>query len=236
MIGIGLTLSDPNCSFTSLVILAGASGIGGGAFASSMSSISFFFPKRKQGLALGINAGFGNLGVSLTQLFIPIVCSYAAFGGSAVSEEAGVYLQNSGFLYFILLLILCTAAFFVLRTMPQHGTGSLLQNFINYCRTEFLGFLGAFTGVGLLRPSHHAAARHRKPAAELRQLLPHRVPRVPRGVHWRWPVPREPGLRERACARDHADLRARNFLLLPHARAPVLRQPEGGEGEAPQAV
>ena len=42
---------------------------------------------------------FGNLGVSLTQLFIPMVCSFAAFGGSAVSEEAGVYLHNSGFLY-----------------------------------------------------------------------------------------------------------------------------------------
>ena len=163
MLGIGFTLSNPNCSFTLLVILAGASGIGGGAFASSMSSISFFFPKRKQGLALGINAGFGspglseiqcilrsqilsdypgsvldrsgevflagfllftrdriigksseknkstplqacgcrfgNLGVSLSQLFIPIMCSFAAFGGSAVSEEAGVYPHNSGFLY-----------------------------------------------------------------------------------------------------------------------------------------
>ena len=42
---------------------------------------------------------FGNLGVSLTQLFIPMVCSFAAFGGSAVSEEAGVYPHNSGFLY-----------------------------------------------------------------------------------------------------------------------------------------
>ena len=42
---------------------------------------------------------FGNLGVSLSQLFIPMVCSFAAFGGSAVSEEAGVYLHNSGFLY-----------------------------------------------------------------------------------------------------------------------------------------
>ena len=72
MLGIGLTLSDPNCSFTSLVILAGASGIGGGAFASSMSSISFFFPKRKQGLALGINAGSGSpIGRTLGSQDIP---------------------------------------------------------------------------------------------------------------------------------------------------------------------
>ena len=42
---------------------------------------------------------FGNLGVSLSQLFIPIMCSFAAFGGSPVSEEAGVYPHNSGFLY-----------------------------------------------------------------------------------------------------------------------------------------
>merc|ERR1719199_1415413 len=95
MAGIGLVLSNKDCTFVSLVLLAGASGIGGGAFASSMSRISFFFPKKKQGMALGVNAGLGNLGVSLTQLFIPIVCSYAAFGGAPVSEQAAVYPHNS---------------------------------------------------------------------------------------------------------------------------------------------
>ena len=44
-------------------ILALLSGFGGGNFASSMSNISFFFPKRVQGTSLGLNAGLGNFGV-----------------------------------------------------------------------------------------------------------------------------------------------------------------------------
>jgi NNP family nitrate/nitrite transporter-like MFS transporter len=48
------------------------SGIGGGAFASSMSNISYFFPGRMMGLALGLNGGIGNLGVTPSHLmYIP---------------------------------------------------------------------------------------------------------------------------------------------------------------------
>merc|ERR1719218_456016 len=97
MAGIGLVLRNKDCSFVSLVLLAGMSGIGGGAFASSMSSISFFFPKRKQGIALGVNAGLGNLGVSLSQLLVPVVTSAAVFGpasGDAISAKAQVWIQN----------------------------------------------------------------------------------------------------------------------------------------------
>src|SRR5262249_30250509 len=62
-IGVGLALQSPATPYWVLVALAVASGVGGGAFASSMSNISGFFPKRMQGLALGLNAGVGNLGV-----------------------------------------------------------------------------------------------------------------------------------------------------------------------------
>ena len=62
--GAGIALQNPDTPFLSLIILAALSGVGGGAFASSMSNISFFFPKRMQGLSLGLNAGLGNLGVS----------------------------------------------------------------------------------------------------------------------------------------------------------------------------
>lgn len=55
----GLALGNPTTSFGTFIVLAAFSGVGGGAFASSMSNISFFFPKRMQGLALGLNAGLG---------------------------------------------------------------------------------------------------------------------------------------------------------------------------------
>ena len=56
-------------------------GVGGGNFASSMSNISTFFPKRLQGTALGLNAGLGNFGVTTMQIVIPLVMTLAIFGG-----------------------------------------------------------------------------------------------------------------------------------------------------------
>ena len=56
------------------------SGVGGGNFASSMSNISTFFPKRLQGTALGINAGLGNFGVTTMQILIPLVMTVSVFG------------------------------------------------------------------------------------------------------------------------------------------------------------
>ena len=152
MFGIFILLRNKDVTFRSLVLLAGMSGIGGGAFASSMSSISFFFPKRKQGLALGINAGLGNLGVSLSQLLVPLVATGAYFGplsGDALSAQAEYYVQNAGLSYMVLLCIFSALAFFTMRTMPAHGTGNLLGNLLNYSRMEVLGFLGGFTGVGI---------------------------------------------------------------------------------------
>merc|ERR1719160_146864 len=93
MIGIGLALASTDCPFWLLSILAPCCGFGGGAFASSMSGISFFFPKRDQGLALGLKAGLGNLGVSLTQLILPRISAVKAFGIPAVG---GMYIMNCG--------------------------------------------------------------------------------------------------------------------------------------------
>jgi NNP family nitrate/nitrite transporter-like MFS transporter len=152
MIGIGLVLGNKDCSFVSLVLLAGCSGIGGGAFASSMSSITFLFPKKDQGFALGVNAGLGNLGVSLSQLLVPVVTSAAVFGplsGDAITPNVERYIQNAGWAYAILLAIFSLVAFLVMRTMPGHGSGNLLMNMVNYSRMELLGFLGGFAGVGL---------------------------------------------------------------------------------------
>ncbi len=70
-LGVGIALGDIHTSYGTFAFLSALSGIGGGAFASSMSNISFFFPKRMQGLSLGLNAGIGNLGVSVMQFLLP---------------------------------------------------------------------------------------------------------------------------------------------------------------------
>ena len=56
-----------------MLLVAATAGLGGGNFASSMANISFFFPDRMKGWALGLNAAGGNIGVSTVQLLAPIL-------------------------------------------------------------------------------------------------------------------------------------------------------------------
>ncbi|MBZ3901123.1 MULTISPECIES: nitrate/nitrite transporter [Streptomyces] len=59
---------EPGTSFGTFLVCAMLAGIGGGNFASSMTNINAFFPLRKKGWALGLNAGGGNIGVPVVQL------------------------------------------------------------------------------------------------------------------------------------------------------------------------
>ncbi|MBX9398098.1 NarK/NasA family nitrate transporter [Streptomyces sp. TRM72054] len=59
---------EPGTSYTTFLICAMLTGIGGGNFASSMTNINAFYPLRKKGWALGLNAGGGNIGVPVMQL------------------------------------------------------------------------------------------------------------------------------------------------------------------------
>ena len=68
------------------------SGVGGGAFASSMANISPFYQKKHQGYALGMNGGLGNLGVSLCQLILPLLFVH----GDAASMIGGTMISNGG--------------------------------------------------------------------------------------------------------------------------------------------
>jgi NNP family nitrate/nitrite transporter-like MFS transporter len=103
-IWMGLAVQDPGTSFWEFAIIALLCGFGGGNFASSMANISFFFPAKQQGTALGLNAGLGNLGVSVMQLVVPFVIATGSLSfmfGSAQSLEGGgqLWLQNAGFVW-----------------------------------------------------------------------------------------------------------------------------------------
>ena len=80
--GTGIALLNQDTPLWMFQLLAALSGFGGGNFASSMSNISFFYPKRMQGLSLGLNAGLGNAGVTTMQIVIPLVMTMGIFGGS----------------------------------------------------------------------------------------------------------------------------------------------------------
>lgn len=98
---MSLAVRDLSTPFWHFVAIALLCGLGGGNFASSMSNISFFYPKKKAGAALGMNAGFGNLGVSGMQFTIPLALTagwFGSLGGAPQITNSGksLWLQNAG--------------------------------------------------------------------------------------------------------------------------------------------
>src|SRR5690349_20229875 len=77
---------DPSTPYWVMALASCTAGFGGGNFASSMANISFFFPDREKGFALGLNAAGGNIGVSIVQFIVPIVIGYSILPGGAARE------------------------------------------------------------------------------------------------------------------------------------------------------
>ncbi len=135
-IGIGYAVQDPSTSFGTLMLLVSFIGIAGANFSSSMANIGLFFPKAEKGTALGINAGVGNLGVSLVYLVAPLVVTSSIFGfigGSPLHTAGGnaLYLQNAAFVWVIPLVI---TLFLILKYMdnlplPKQSPKSLFSIF-----------------------------------------------------------------------------------------------------------
>ena len=116
-VGIGLAVQNTDTPYIIFLSLALLCGFGGGNFASSMANISFFFPKAEKGNALALNAGLGNLGVSVVQFVIPLVITAGVFGwigGDPQTASGGtkLWLQNAGFIWVPFIAISATAAWF----------------------------------------------------------------------------------------------------------------------------
>ncbi|ACZ30842.1 major facilitator superfamily MFS_1 [Xylanimonas cellulosilytica DSM 15894] len=84
---LAVVVHHPGTSFEVLLAVAALAGLGGGNFASSMANISFFFPAREKGAALGWNAAGGNLGTAAVQLAVPLVI---VAGGGLALDRAGL--------------------------------------------------------------------------------------------------------------------------------------------------
>ena len=177
-IGTGVALQHPEWPLWVFQLLALWSGVGGGNFASSMSNISTFFPKRLQGTALGLNAGLGNFGVTTMQIVIPLVMTLpllGAFGGEPMTlvKDSGwifgkiaagtpTWIQNAGFAWVLSLVPLSILAWFGMNNLktvsPEagHPVGAFAK--VTYLYTlAFVPaifilwlYLPAPTGLGLL--------------------------------------------------------------------------------------
>lgn len=160
-IGMGFALRDPSTSYPTLLVLALLCGLGGGNFSSSMANISFFFPKASKGLATGLNAGVGNLGVSIVQFVTPLVISIGMFGslgagGYSVTTADGttqsIWLQNAGFIWVPFIALATIASWFGMHDIAS-AKASFADQAIIFKRKHnwlmcwlYLGTFGSFIG------------------------------------------------------------------------------------------
>lgn len=123
-IGIGIAVQDITTSYSTLLLLAATAGFGGGNFSAFMSSTSLFFPKKQQGTVLGIQAGLGNLGVSLIQFLTPwlITMSPLAIGAGQMLKKGAtltpVWLQNAALFWVIPIALTLVAGIIWLCDVP----------------------------------------------------------------------------------------------------------------------
>jgi len=162
---LGFAVQDSTTSYPTMLMIALLCGLGSGNFASSMANIAFFFPAAQKGAANGLNAGLGNLGVSLAQLLIPIAITlplFSGLGGEAqhyMKEglEKSLWLQNAGFMWVPLIAVATVAAWLGMNDIAD-AKSSFAEQSIIFRRKDnwimcflyigtfgsFIGFAGAF--------------------------------------------------------------------------------------------
>ncbi len=168
-IGTGFALKDINTPLWVYQLLALLSGFGGGNFASSMSNISFFFPKKVQGTSLGLNAGLGNMGVTTMQVLVPLVMTVGMFGGTSMTLKSSsgtligkipagteTYIHNAGFVWLLLLIPLAFAGWFGMNNIKSPTVtpdpGSPIGAFIKISGLILIGLVMAGAGLYVMIP------------------------------------------------------------------------------------
>ena len=155
--GIGYAVQNPDTPYLIFLVLALLCGFGGGNFASSMANIGYFFPKAEKGNALALNAGLGNLGVSVMQFLVPLVITMGVFGamGGApqeLSDGGQLWMQNAGFIWVPFILAATIAAWLGMNDIAD-AKASFAQQSVIFGRTHnwlmcilYTGTFGSFIG------------------------------------------------------------------------------------------
>ncbi|MGL4173137.1 MAG: MFS transporter [Actinomycetota bacterium] len=147
--GLTLAVSNPDTSFGVLLAVAALAGFGGGNFASSMANISFFFPEKEKGKALGFNAAGGNIGTAAVQFAVPLL----------VTIGAGITLERAGLVFIPLTLL---AAFLAWRYMDNLSAAKAdYRSFARATREPhtwllsflYIGTFGSFIGYSVAFPT-----------------------------------------------------------------------------------
>ncbi len=141
-------VTHPGTPYWALLACAATAGFGGGNFASSMANISYFFPEKKKGIALGMNAAGGNIGIASMQLVVPVLVAFFAFP-----------LAYAAKIWFPLVLISALCAFLFMNNLHV-ARASLSDQFAAVKEPHawvmsfiYIGTFGSFLGLSAAFPS-----------------------------------------------------------------------------------
>lgn len=166
MLWLGFAIQNPETPYMSFLIVAFLCGMGGGDFSSYMPSSSMFFPKRLQGTAMGIQAGVGNLGISVVQFITPWIITFpliSAFGGAQIFKKGAVskdiWLQNAAFWYVPYLILAGVLCALFLRSLPgtKPSVKAMAKNMTDnkhawFCVITYVMTFGSFSGLAAAFP------------------------------------------------------------------------------------
>jgi NNP family nitrate/nitrite transporter-like MFS transporter len=147
-----------NAQFWILLACAAAAGFGGGNFSSSMANISFFYPEKRKGTALGINAAGGNMGVALAQLVVPLVIIIGVPAAAVKLPKHHVHLAYAGLMWLPLIVIAAAAAWLYMDSLSQARTDTTsyiaaLRNGQTWVMSVlYIGTFGSFIGYSFAMP------------------------------------------------------------------------------------
>ena len=155
MAGWFFAVQDSTTGYGVLLGLAFACGIGGGSFSGYMPSTGYFFPKRLSGTALGIQAGVGNLGMSIIQLLSPWLMGFGLLGITWIApQQAGsgpVWVHNAAVFFIPWTIVAALLAFTLLKDVPvKANIRQQIDIFSNpdtwYMTLMYVATFGLFSG------------------------------------------------------------------------------------------
>jgi len=144
--------------FWVLLACAATAGVGGGNFSSSMANISFFYPEGSKGLALGLNAAGGNLGVAVAQLLVPLVLIVGVPTVAVKLPQHDVHLAYAGLMWLPLIVIAAAGAWLYMDSLTQASSdaksyaASLRHSQTWVMSILYIGTFGSFIGYSFALP------------------------------------------------------------------------------------